>query len=64
MPLYYNPIHTKLKLIYIRKNLVNDLEKNNVYSIEWGKTESKEKTKKKTNQRKIKSIIRNMCGSP
>ena len=64
MPLYYNPIHTKLKLIYIRKNLVNDLEKNNVYSIEWGKTESKEKTKKKTNQRKIKSILRNMCGSP
>ena len=64
MPLYYNPIHTKLKLIYIRKHLVNDLEKNNVYSIEWGKTESKEKTKKKTNQRKIKSIIRNMCGSP
>ena len=64
MPLYYNPIHTKLKLIYIRKNLVNDLEKNNVYSIEWGKTESKEKTKKKTNQKKIKSIIRNTCGSP
>ena len=64
MPLYYNPIHTKLKLIYIRKKLVNDLEKNNVYSIEWGKTESKEKTKKKTNQKKIKSIIRNTCGSP
>ncbi len=64
MPLYYNPIHTKLKLIYIRKHMVNDLEKNKVYNIEWGKTESREKTKKKTNQKKIKSIIRNMCGSP
>ena len=64
MPLYYNPIHTKLKLIYIRKHMVIDLEKNSVYSIEWGKTASREKTKNKTNQKKIKSIIRNMCGSP
>ena len=65
MPMHYNQTRNQLLIVYLRKQaLIKGLETKGDNNTEWGKIESKEKTKKKTNQRKIKSIIRNMCGSP
>jgi len=67
--MYYNQTHNKFLLIYIKKQaLVNGLETtqgDNTQgdTIEWGKTVSNEKTKKKTNLKKIISTLRNMCES-
>ena len=62
--MYYNKTHNQLLLIYLRKQiLVKGLENKQENNIEWGKTGTKEKKKKKINLKKIKYTIRDMCAS-
>lgn len=61
--MYYNKTHNQLLLIYLRKQiLVKGLENKHTDTIEWGKTGTKEKKKKKINLKKIKYTIKNILG--
>tara|TARA_B100000780_G_scaffold254901_1_gene203291 strand:- start:254 stop:454 length:201 start_codon:yes stop_codon:yes gene_type:complete len=63
MPMYYNQTRNQLLLIYLRKQiLVKGLENKQENNIEWVKTATKEKKKKKINLKKIKYTIRNILG--
>ena len=64
MPMHYNQTRNQLLIIYLRnKKLINGLETKGDNNTEWGKIESKEKTKKKINPKKTKYTIRDMCAS-
>ena len=71
IPMHYNQTRNQLLIIYLRKKvLIKGLENNgcnNTYTtdtIEWGKTGTKEKKKKKINLKKIKYTIKNILGYP
>ena len=64
MPMHYNQTRNQLLIVYLRKQaLIKGLETKGDNNTEWGKIESKEKTKKKINPKKTKYTIRDMCAS-
>jgi len=61
--MHYNQTRNQLLIIYLRKKiLIKGLENKQENTIEWGKTATKEKKKKKINLKKIKYTIRNILG--